>query len=120
MDNIKLSKGKLYISVSVYVYQEGDAYVSYCPSLDLAGSGESEAQARASFRVVLDEYIAYCVKNNTLHDDLTNHGWLKGGASSSSPSLSDLLENNSLRDIMETKEYSRYHEAVQVGNYAFV
>jgi predicted RNase H-like HicB family nuclease len=52
-------------------------HVANIPVLDLSGYGNTEEEAIHSLQIVLDNYLDYTVKKNTLHRDLQNHGWNK-------------------------------------------
>lgn len=65
----------LELQLNVLVFQEGEYYVSYCPSLDLSSYGDSVADAKNGFDEVMRDYLEQSQKNGTLHQDLTNHGW---------------------------------------------
>ncbi len=68
-------KYNLKISIELFIWEEdGDHYV-YSPALDLIGSGDSEEEAKESFRIVLEEYVRYTHNKGTLFDDLEDHGW---------------------------------------------
>lgn len=68
-------KTKISLNVGVYIFQEDNVYISYCPALDLSGYGETENAAKTSFGQTLGMYIEYCLHKNTLVKDLQKHGW---------------------------------------------
>jgi predicted RNase H-like HicB family nuclease len=63
------------LQLSILVFQEGDYYVSYCPSLELSSYGESVQEAKEGFDEVMQVYLEESQKHGTLHDDLIKHGW---------------------------------------------
>src|SRR5437667_8757499 len=63
------------LQLNVLVFQEGDFFVSYCPSLDLSSYGDSINDAKDGFDDAMKNFIEDSVKNKTLHQDLINHGW---------------------------------------------
>lgn len=65
----------LELQLNVLIFQEGDFYISYCPSLNLSSYGESIQDAKDGFDEVMTGFIEDSVKRKTLHADLTNHGW---------------------------------------------
>ena len=71
MDKIGIKSMKL----SLIDYKDDEAYYSYCPDLDLIGYGNNEQEAQESFKIVLEEYMRYTTENQTLIQDLKNHGW---------------------------------------------
>ena len=102
---IKKENGNLQVnlSVTVYLFKEGDSIISFCPSLDLVGSGENERSAKKSFEIVMEEYLKYCISNNTLHEDLMKHGWKENRAVFEEPPFDVLYKKNSeLRKIVSS------------------
>ena len=100
---IKQGVGEIHvdISVTVYLFKEGDLIVSFCPSLDLAGSGIDEESAKNSFEVVMEEYLSYCIEHKTLHEDLKKHGWKENAVALQEPSFESLYKTNrELRKIV--------------------
>lgn len=75
MNSIILRKGSVGISVSVYLFKDGNAYVAYCPSLDLTGYDTTEEAAKTDFEYMLHDWLEEQVAEGTLHEDLTRHGW---------------------------------------------
>lgn len=47
----------------------------HIPVLDLSGYGNSEKEAIGSLQIVLDNYLDYTIKKNTLIQDLKNHNF---------------------------------------------
>jgi len=43
--------------VELRIFEDGGSYVVYCPLLDLTGNGKTEEEAKASFRIILEEHI---------------------------------------------------------------
>jgi predicted RNase H-like HicB family nuclease len=66
----------LELRLSVLVFQEGDYYVSYCPSLNLSSYGESIQEAKDGFDEVMRHFIDESVKHKTLRKDLLGNGWI--------------------------------------------
>ena len=75
LNYIKIHDDSVEISVSLFVFQEGDTYIAYCPSLDLSGYDLTEESARADFDFMLSDYLSNQLRNGTLRSDLTSHGW---------------------------------------------
>ncbi|MGM9844779.1 MAG: hypothetical protein ACI30K_00920 [Muribaculaceae bacterium] len=110
--------GGLSVTLDVYVFMDGGAYIAYSPALDLSGYGESEEAAKESFAIVMDEYIAYGISRKTLIKDLRAHGWKVKSLKQrkmSAPPFDMLLHNNDVfRDILENKEYRKVAEPFPV------
>ena len=73
--SITLSGKEISVSVSVFLFKEGDTYIAYCPSLDLSGYDTTEDKARADFEYMLLEWLHEQVTNGTLQEDLSRQGW---------------------------------------------
>ncbi len=65
------------VSVSVFLFQEGNTCIAYCPSLDLSGYDLTEDRAKADFEYMLREWMKEQTANGTLGKDLIRHGWVK-------------------------------------------
>lgn len=74
-NEITFHKGGVGISVSVYLFRDGGAFVAYCPSLDLTGYDLTEDAARRDFEFVLNDWLREQTANGTLRRDLEAHGW---------------------------------------------
>jgi hypothetical protein len=108
------------VALSLLAFRdETGAYLLYCPGLDLYGSGNTAAQARASFKEALEEYLRYTLSKSTLDDELRRLGWRVAGRGSSrtytEPPLTRLARTNEdLQQILNLREYSKYHQAVEL------
>lgn len=105
-------------NLGVYIFKEGDFYISYCPALDISGYGLNEEEAKESFGEVMRQYITYCVEHGTLAEDLRKHGWKvksDGDGLFKSPDTESMLKRNpDFKDLLDNKEYSRYIEDVPI------
>lgn len=110
--------GTLNVSLDVYVFMDGDAYIAYSPALDLSGYGETEQAAKESFSIVIDQYISYAVAHKTLVKDLRAHGWRVRSVRQrrmAAPSFDTLVQSNSIfKDILENREYRKVSEPFPV------
>lgn len=113
-NKIVSSNGNLSVKLDVYLFMEGEIYIAYSPALDICGYGDSEEDAKNSFSIVMDEYIAYGILHKTLIKDLRAHGWkvksLKQRKMSAPPFDVMLRNNNVFKDILENKEYRKIAE----------
>ena len=75
---IALAGKEISISVSVFLFKEENAYIAYCPSLDLSGYDATEDSAKQDFEYVLREWLREQMDNGTLYRDLAKHGWKVG------------------------------------------
>ena len=99
------TKGTLEVSVSVYVFKEGDVFVAYCPSLDLSGYDRTEEAARNDFEYHLQEYVKFQIQHETLDKDLVRHGWEVKQRKAKGPEIGTLLRRTQLRDVFKKPEY---------------
>lgn len=109
---------KCNFNLGVYIFKEGDVYISYCPALDISGYGKDEKEAKDSFGEVMKQYIMYCVEHGTLAEDLRGHGWKvkdNGNGLFKSPDTESMLKRNpDFKDLLDNKEYSRYIEDISI------
>lgn len=91
MNSITLKKNGVGISVSVYLFKDGDAYIAYCPSLDLSGYDTTEEAAKADFEYMLHDWLQEQVGNGTLQEDLARHGWKIGEKGGKEPDVRDMI-----------------------------
>ena len=75
MNAITISGNNIKISVSIYLFKEGDTYIAYRPSLDLSGYDTTEETAKSDFEYMLKDWLKTQSENKTLKKDLESHGW---------------------------------------------
>lgn len=108
------------VGLSVLAFQdETGTYLLYCPGLDLYGSGNTAAQARASFKEALEEFVCYTFNKGTLDEELRRLGWRVSGRRNqrvyAEPPLTRLARTNEdLQQILNLREYSKYHQSVEL------
>lgn len=111
--------GHVSVTLDVYVFKDEDTFIAYSPALDISGYGDSEDAAKASFSIVMNEYIAYCLTKRTLVKDLRAHGWKVKSLKQrkmSAPSFDTLLQSNeTFKDILENKEYRKLAEPFPIA-----
>ena len=89
------------ITVSLFIFKEGETHIAYCPSLDLSGYDYTSDGACSDFEYMLTDYLKHQLENGTLRADLISHGWKFSDVKASEPELSDMLVSNSqLRKIV--------------------
>lgn len=97
------------MQVSVMLFTEKKVHVAYIPVLDLSGYGNTEEEAIHSLQIVLDNYLDYTIKKNTLLKDLEKHGWQikRKNKPFIAPELTALISTNEyLHDIFNKKKYT--------------
>jgi len=110
------------VNLCMYLFKEEDSYIVYCPALDLSAYGDSEEQAKESFTDVFEMTIKYMLDENTLKEDLVNHGWKITDLNQKkikAPSFETMLENNdSFRKILKSKGYTMYKQHLGIPQFA--
>lgn len=124
MDNLTLKgsfenkSGHISVLLDMYLFKEEVAIIIYCPALDLSAFGYSEEEAKSAFEQSLDVYFDYCVKKNTLVQDLRAHGWnvkSKNQHKVQAPLLERMLEiNPTLIDITLNKPFTKHNRTVEI------
>lgn len=98
----RISKNQHFIQIEVPViyFEEDGVFFANVPVLDITGYGNTEKEASDSLDIMLDEFIAYTSKNNTLDAALKELGWTK---KSGLPSLVDQIKGDDhLQNIINT------------------
>ena len=108
MSSIVINKNNINISVSVVVFKDGDYFIAYCPSLDLAGYDETEDLAKVDFQQMLSDYFEWQIEHNTLEKDLMKHGWKIGVKTRKEPNFADMIQRNKeLRRVVDKFDYAK-------------
>ena len=74
-DKIEISGNLLTGVFHIYIFKQANAYIAYCPSIDLAVSGNSIRNAEESFQESVSIHLDYQIKNKELLKDLKKHKW---------------------------------------------
>ncbi len=109
------------MNLPVMVFEEQGTHIAYIPVLDLSGYGNTEKEASDSLLIVINEYLTYTVRKNTLLKDLIAHGWKikKKSRPYIAPEITDLINKNEyLHDIVNTKPYRMQRMPVKIPQYA--
>ena len=100
------------VLLSVILYSEEGIHYAYCAALDILGYGNTEAEARQSFEVMIRETLTDAVASGTLLAMLQDCGWRNN---QEPPKTSDLIARNSdLADIVNNKTYKAVIESVHI------
>ena len=67
------------IDFDMIVFQEGKAYVAYCPELDLSSCGDNVDDARANLKTAVRFFIEETEKLGTLDQVLQEAGYIADG-----------------------------------------
>lgn len=107
-NSITLKGSEINISVSIFLFKEGEAYIAYCPSLDLSGYDSTEDAAKADFVYMLREWLKEQMANGTLYTDLERHGWKIRSDTATEPSFIDVVKRNRpASKILSMPEYRK-------------
>lgn len=72
----RLRTGQLVtIGANVLLWEEDGLHYAFAPALDITGYGKSEAEAKRSFEVMLDEFLDYTHSKGTIFKELERLGW---------------------------------------------
>jgi hypothetical protein len=105
--------------VGIYVFKEDGVYISYSPAFDLCSYAEDFNGAIAAFYEAFQLYVEYCIENNTLEDDLKEHGWKIVGKKIKEPGISRLLKNETMNKILTSGiNYQRLTSSVSIPAFA--
>lgn len=68
---------KFSANIPVSFFKEGDAYIAYCPILDLSTSASTFEKVKERFSEVIEVFFEELVDMGTLDEVLANLGWTK-------------------------------------------
>lgn len=107
MNAIIIKGNSIKISVSVFLFKDGDTCIAYCPSLDLSGYDTTEEKAKADFQYMLKDWLKTQTENNTLDQDLLIHGWKVEEGEAKEPKVVDLIKRSSARKVFELPDFRK-------------
>lgn len=107
MNAITINGNNIKISVSVYLFKEGDTYIAYCPSLDLSGYDMTEESAKTDFEYMLKDWLKTQTEKNMLKRDLEQHGWRLENNIANEPNLIDMVRKASTPDVLALPDYRK-------------
>ena len=114
MNAITISGNNIKISVSVYLFKEGDTYIAYCPSLDLSGYDTTEETAKSDFEYMLKDWLKTQSENNTLRKDLESHGWRIEDNIANEPQIIDIVGNKSNPNVLSLPDYRKTNVIAEI------
>ena len=79
----------LTVKLQALVYQDEDAWVARCPSLDIASQGLSQDEALNALREAVAGWIDSCFDRGVLREALEECGWHRLSHGSSAPAEAD-------------------------------
>lgn len=105
------------VSLSLYLWDEKGITFVYSPALDITGYGNSEEEAKKSFRVTLDEFVGYTHKKKTIFDELESLGWTVNRKKKRlhAPDLEELRTDNvAFRDLLKKNNVRSENQNVEL------
>lgn len=72
-----MKKSRISANLPIDVLREADAFIAYCPALDLPVAGKSYEDALDKFEAVAGAFMEELGKSGTLDDYLAEMGWTK-------------------------------------------
>ncbi len=77
--NLKAEKNigtkSIKVDLQVLFFEEDNIHFAYMPSFDLTGYGNTVEECKESLTVVVDEFLRYTLKKNTLFIEMQRLGW---------------------------------------------
>lgn len=112
-------KGKtIIVNVAVVLFEEDKRQIVYCPALDIFGYGLTEAEAKESFDICLEEFFDYTINKKTLYAVLEEMGWkIRKGARQkfTPPQFSQLLSQNQVfSDIFDHHNLTKVDRQISI------
>ena len=104
----------------IHFKDENKVHFIYSPHLDLTGYGKNLSEAKASFEIVLDDFIDYTIKKKTLSKILTKLGWeirgnIKRPKKVIAPSITSIIsENEYVSEIFDNYTTKTFHQEVGI------
>jgi hypothetical protein len=86
-----------FTNIIVVLFEEEGSHIAYAPALDLSGYGDTDEEAKASFEVVLKNFLDYTTKKGTIVSELKRLGWQFKGSNFrlvKSPVFDELIDTN--------------------------
>ena len=110
------------VQLSLYVFEEGEHTIVYCPALDISGYGSNEDAAQDDFKAVMTEYFRYIIQKKTVREDLTRMGWTVKKSlhkKMTPPTDEEVMKmNESFSELMKTNPIKRLSEPIQIPAFA--
>jgi hypothetical protein len=100
------------VELAVIEFKENGLYFVYSPALDITGYGKTKSEAKASYRLTVEEFLRYTYNKRTLVKELERLGWsVSKKKEVSVPKLSALIQKRSyLEEILTEKKFNKTDE----------
>jgi hypothetical protein len=107
------------IDITLLLFREDNVSIAYSPAFDLSGYGNTEKEAKDSFKIAIEEFIRYTTNKNTFFSELKRLGWNIPKSSKSKvkreyrePAFHELIKSQSARDIVNNKNFKKVSQPV--------
>lgn len=95
-------------ALDFYVFLDEEAWVAYCPALDLSTCAATYNEAVGAFYEMFQLHIETCLETGTLHDDLLSHGWKVRKRDIVPPAFAVLIRKPEMKRLVNgDKSYER-------------
>ncbi len=104
----------------IHFKDENNIHFIYSPHLDITGYGNTLREAKASFEIVLNDFIDYTIKKKTLTKVLKKLGWQMAGNEKKpkkivAPGIASVIsENDYVSDIFDKYTTKTFHQNVEI------
>ena len=103
------------VKLSLIEFEEEGLHFIYSPALDLTGYGKTEAAAKESYNLAMEEFLKYTSNKETILQELERLGWTISKKKVTAPSLSALIQSRSyLEEIFTEKNFRKTDETVAI------
>jgi len=121
--DLKTKDGHVLAMLELFKFKEDSMTIVYCPSIDLSAYGRTDKEAESEFKDVFKLHMSHCLENSTLRKDLKAHGWQLSTKEKTkaikAPSIEKMLPNNeTLRDIIYNKDYTKVSKCIEIPEFA--
>ncbi len=116
--NFKGSKYQIDVNLDVYIWNEDGIHFVYAPALDLTGYDKTEAKAKGSFSIMLDETLKYMTNKDTLFNELERLGWTVNRKKRrvNAPELQELMQDNEeFKNLLNNHDYKKVRQELQLS-----
>lgn len=109
---------KIHVNIPIYIFEESDTIIYYCPALDISGYGQSDEEARGSFKTTLGEFFTYTLRKKTFFSEMKRLGWTVRNSKKKPmvpPSVDQMLATNEqFSHILNNINYRKVNECVEM------
>jgi len=109
---------KVQVNIPLYIFEENDTIIYYCPALDVYGYGDNDKQARESFEISLSEFFTYTLNKKTFLKEMQRLGWTtkkNKHKPMTPPSLNQMIETNEeFSNLLNNVPFRKIHQNIEI------